>query len=70
MSFGYGSHLCPGKAQGCDMLKIFLVKLLTTYELKLEDRASERYESVDVGQYVSVPLVLICCLGQSRDTRC
>jgi hypothetical protein len=59
MSFGYGSHLCPGKAQGCDMLKIFMVKLLTTYELKLEDGVFERSGSVDVGQYVSVLVMLI-----------
>jgi cytochrome P450 len=70
MSFGYGSHVCPGKAQGCDMLKMFLVKLLKAYELKLEDGASERYGSVEIGQYVSTPLMLVRFLGGSRDVRC
>ena len=63
MSFGYGSHVCPGKAQGCDMLKMFFVKLLKAYELKLEDGVFERYGSVEIGQYVSAPVVLICCRG-------
>jgi cytochrome P450 len=70
MSFGYGSHVCPGKAQGCDMLKMFLVKLLKAYELKLEDGASERYGSVEIGQYVNAPLTSIWLPGQSMDTLC
>lgn len=70
MSFGYGSHLCPGKAHGCDMLKIFFVKLFTMYELKLEDGASERYKSVDVGQYVSAHGRLFVFSSRRSGERC
>ena len=42
---------------------MFFVKLLKAYELKLEDGVFERYGSVEVGQYVSAPVVLICCHG-------
>lgn len=53
IDFGYGMHHCPGNAVGCNMLKIFLTKLLEMYDLKPEDGASERYKDVHLGQYVS-----------------
>lgn len=53
MSFGYGSHQCPGKSAGCNMLKILLLKIILRYELKPEAGITQRYEDVSVGQYVS-----------------
>lgn len=53
IDFGYGMHHCPGKAVGCNMLKIFLVKLLEMYDLEPEESATERYKDVHTGQYVS-----------------
>jgi cytochrome P450 len=54
LDFGYGAHACPGRAVGCNMLKIFLTLLLEKYELKPEEGVTERYEDVHIGQYVSV----------------
>jgi cytochrome P450 len=53
LDFGYGMHACPGRAVGCNMLKIFLKLLLEKYELKPEEGVTERYEDVHIGQYVS-----------------
>lgn len=53
IDFGYGMHHCPGNAVGCNMLKIFLTKLLEMYDLRPEEGASERYKDVHLGQYVS-----------------
>jgi cytochrome P450 len=53
LDFGYGAHACPGRAVGCNMLKIFLTLLLEKYELKPEEGVTERYEDVHIGQYVS-----------------
>jgi cytochrome P450 len=53
IDFGYGLHACPGRAVGCNLLKIFLTLLLEKYELRLEEGVMERYADVHVGQYVS-----------------
>lgn len=53
IDFGYGMHQCPGKAVGCNMLKIFLTMLLAMYDLEPEEGATERYRDVHLGQYVS-----------------
>lgn len=59
IDFGYGMHVCPGKAVGCNMLKIFLTKLLEMYDLKPEHGATECYKDVHTGQYVHVPTLLV-----------
>jgi cytochrome P450 len=58
IDFGYGMHYCPGNAVGCNMLKIFLTKLLEMYYLEPEEGAPERYKDVHLGQYVSSLVML------------
>jgi cytochrome P450 len=55
LDFGYGAHACPGRAVGCNMLKIFLVLLLEKFDVRPEEGVGmgERYADLWVGQYVS-----------------
>lgn len=52
LNFGYATHMCPGRSAGCSIVKMFIVKLLSRYELCLDDGETERYEDVHFGQFV------------------
>lgn len=52
MSFGYGAHQCPGRSAACNMLKMLLLKIVETYELRPEEGVSQ-YKDESMGQYVS-----------------
>lgn len=52
LNFGYATHMCPGRSAGCSIVKMFIVKFLSRYELCLDDGETERYEDVHFGQFV------------------
>lgn len=52
LNFGYATHMCPGRSAGCSIVKMFIVKLLSRFELCLDDGETERYEDVHFGQFV------------------
>ncbi|KAK1573713.1 cytochrome P450 [Colletotrichum navitas] len=52
VNFGYASHMCPGRWAGCSIAKMFLIKLLTSYQIRPEDGVTERYEDLHSGQYI------------------
>ncbi|KAK6189529.1 high copy suppressor of abf2 [Pestalotiopsis sp. IQ-011] len=51
LNFGYATHMCPGRSAGCSIVKMFIVKLLSRYEICLDDGETERYEDVHFGQF-------------------
>ncbi|KAI6042740.1 cytochrome P450 [Pisolithus marmoratus] len=40
LSFGYGKHICPGRYLAANELKTMLAHILTSYDVKFEDRVS------------------------------
>ncbi|KAK1991630.1 cytochrome P450 [Colletotrichum falcatum] len=52
VNFGYASHMCPGRWAGCSIAKMFLIKLLASYQIRPEDGVTERYEDLHSGQYI------------------
>ncbi|KAI6042748.1 cytochrome P450 [Pisolithus marmoratus] len=40
LPFGYGKHACPGRFLAANELKIMLAHILTSYDVKFEDRVS------------------------------
>ncbi|KAL0941662.1 cytochrome p450 [Colletotrichum truncatum] len=52
VNFGYASHMCPGRWAGCSIAKMFLIKLLSRYEICPENGETERYRDFHSGQYV------------------
>lgn len=55
VNFGYASHMCPGRWAGCSIAKMFLIKLLSRYQIEPEDGENVRYKDFHSGQYVSTP---------------
>lgn len=53
VNFGYASHMCPGRWAGCSIAKMFLIKLLSGYEIRPEEGDTQRYKDFHSGQYVS-----------------
>ncbi|TQN65849.1 Cytochrome P450 monooxygenase ATR2 [Colletotrichum shisoi] len=52
VNFGYASHMCPGRWAGCSIAKMFLIKLLSRYDIGLEEGHTERYADLHSGQYI------------------
>ncbi|OHF03923.1 cytochrome P450 [Colletotrichum orchidophilum] len=52
VNFGYASHMCPGRWAGCSIAKMFLIKLLASYQIAPEDGETERYRDLHSGQYI------------------
>ncbi|ETS74380.1 hypothetical protein PFICI_14246 [Pestalotiopsis fici W106-1] len=53
LNFGYATHMCPGRSAGCSIVKMFMVKLLSHYELCMVEGETQRYEDVYFGQFIS-----------------
>lgn len=53
LSFGYGSHQCPDRLTGCNMLKMLLLKIIQKYDLRPPEGQAERHKDETIGQYVS-----------------
>ncbi|GJD00033.1 cytochrome P450 [Colletotrichum higginsianum] len=52
VNFGYASHMCPGRWAGCSIAKMFLIKLLSRYDIGPEEGHTERYADLHSGQYI------------------
>ncbi|KAJ0149606.1 Fumitremorgin C monooxygenase [Colletotrichum tanaceti] len=52
VNFGYASHMCPGRWAGCSIAKMFLIKLLSRYDIGPEEGHTERYPDLHSGQYI------------------
>lgn len=65
LNFGYATHMCPGRSAGCSIVKMFIIKLLSRYELRLDEGETERYQDAYFGQFVSGRYVTLCssCSG-------
>ncbi|KAF3015033.1 hypothetical protein E8E14_009951 [Neopestalotiopsis sp. 37M] len=53
LNFGYATHMCPGRSAGCSIVKMFIIKLLSRYELRLDEGETQRYQDVRFGQFIS-----------------
>lgn len=53
MTFGHGRHACPGRAFAALIQKTMLARIVTSYDLKLEDNAPSSLKSSEFGIFVA-----------------
>ena len=51
--FGYGRHACPGRFLAADELKMILVNILQSYDVRLENSERQRYKNLEFAAFVS-----------------
>lgn len=47
--FGYGRHACPGRFFAANELKMIIINVIMTYDIRLEEGVTERYSNNVVG---------------------
>lgn len=52
LAFGHGKHACPGRFVAATIQKIILARIVSSYDLKLDDNASAPSKSVEFGVFI------------------